>query len=147
MKVQPEITFRNLPHSEWIDADILRRARKLGIYSRDIIACRVLVEIPHWHQQEGRRFHVRIDLTVPGEEIVVTHAPTLHAMQRDLGETERAKHSEIEAPRKDIRLVIHEAFDIARRQLQDYARRRRRAVKTHVPRVRTAKARQIPAAP
>ena len=33
--------------------------------------------------------------------------------------------------RKDLRLVIREAFDVARRRLQDYARRHRRAVKTH----------------
>jgi len=136
MKVEPEVTFRNLSSSEWIKADIDRRVRKLNLYCPDIISCRVLLEIPHRHQQVGRRFHVRIDLTVPDEEIVVSHAPNLHAAQQDLGEAAWAKHAEIEATQKRVQLVIGKAFEIASRQLQDYGRRHRGAVKTHQPRTR-----------
>jgi hypothetical protein len=38
------------------------------------------------------------------------------------------------AVRKDVLLVVRSAFAAAKRQLQDYARRRRREVKTHTSR-------------
>ena len=131
MKAQPEVTFRNLQPKDWIEEDIRHRLEKLASYCPDIISSRVLVEISHRHQRGGKRFHVRIDLSVPGDTVVVSHAPTLRGLPGDLGETVPAKQAEFEAPRKDVRLVIREAFDIARRQLQDYARRHRGAVKAH----------------
>jgi hypothetical protein len=133
---EPEVTFRNMSSGGWLEEDIQRRVRKLNVYCPDIISSRALVEIPHRHQRSGKRFHVRIDLTVPGEHIVVSHGPTLRGLLRDLGRTAWAKQAEIESARKDIHLVVREAFDIARRQLCDYARRRRLAVKTHKPRSR-----------
>ena len=131
MKVETVITFRNLAPIDWVEADIQERAKRLRTYCSDITACRVLVEIPHRHRKHGNRFHIRIDLAVPGDEIAVSHAPDLHARQRDLEEAAPEKRMEIEALRKDGRLVIRQAFDNARRQLQDYARRRRLAVKAH----------------
>ena len=128
---QPIITFRNLSPIEAIEADIRQRAEDLGVYCADIISCRVLVEIPHRHHKHGNRFHIRIDVSVPGEEITVSHAPDLHGTQQDLEHTTSEKEVEIEAARKDGGLAIREAFDIARRRLQDSARRRRHAVKTH----------------
>jgi hypothetical protein len=133
MKVEPEVTFRNLQPIPWIEADIRRRAARLSSVCPDMISFRVLVEISHRHQRAGRRFHVRIDIAVPGDTIVVSHAPDLRGLPGDLGETMPAKRAEFEAPRKDARLVIGEAFDIAHRQLRDYARLHRGAVKVHTP--------------
>ena len=136
MKLRPIITFRNLSPIDWIEAEIQVRAQRLGTYCADIAACRVLVEIPHRHHKHGNRFHIRIDLSVPGEEIAVSHAPDSHTRQRDLEEAAPEKRVEIEAVRKDGRVVIREAFDIAKRQLQNYAQRRRHEVKTHKSRPR-----------
>ena len=131
MRLPLGVTFRGIPPSEWIEADIRKRAAKLDVYCRDIMSCRVVVDIPHWHHQEGNRLSLRIDVTVPGGEIAVNRESNLHASRQDLDEREWAKQFEVEGMRKDLRLVIREAFDAARRQLQDYARRQRRAVKTH----------------
>ena len=131
MKLPITITFRGFPPSEWIEADIRKRAAKLDAYCRDIMSCRVVVDIPHRHHEEGNRFSLRIDVTVPGEEIAVNHESNLHASKQDLDEREWVKEFEVEGMRKDLRLVIREAFDVARRRLQDYARVHRRAVKTH----------------
>lgn len=132
MKLQPIVTLRNLAPIDWIEAEIQLRVQRLGTYCADIAACRVLVEIPHRHHKRGNRFHIRIDLSVAGEEIVVSHAPDLHTRKRDLEEAAPEKRVEIEAVRKDGRLVIREAFDIAKRQLQDYAQRRRHEVNAQV---------------
>ena len=125
MKMQPVITFRNLSPIDWIQADIQERVQRLQTLRADITACRVLVEIPHRHHKHGNRFHIRIDLAVPGREIAVSQAPDLHTLERDLEVAAPKKRMEIEAVRKDGRLVISQAFAKARRQLRDYARSRR----------------------
>jgi ribosome-associated translation inhibitor RaiA len=102
MKTPMTITFRGMTPSEWMEMDIRGRAAKLDTYCRRITKCHVAVDIPHRHHEDGNRISVRIDMTVPGEELVVTHNS-----------------------RKDIRVVIGKAFEIARRQLREYASRRR----------------------
>jgi len=138
-----DIAFRNLSSIDWVEADIRKRAAKLASYCPDIQSCRVLVEVPHRHHRHGNRFHIRIDVTVPGEEVAVSHAPDLHGVQQDRGEMATEKGKEPDAARKDRRLVIREAFDIARRRLQDYAQRRRHAVKAHVSHPRPRRPRLI----
>jgi hypothetical protein len=70
-------------------------------------------------------------LTIPGEEIVVSHEPSLHGTLRDFDEAEHTKEAGIDAVHLYARVAIHEAFDRARRLLQDAVRRHRGAVKTH----------------
>ena len=131
MRLPLSIIFRGISPQHWMRADIRKRAEKLDRYYRDIMSCRVTVEIPHWHHEKGNQFRLRIDVTVPGGEIVVNHESSLHASLQDLGQGEEAKALEVEGMRKELRLAIREAFDVARRQLQDHARRQRGFVKTH----------------
>ena len=130
MRLTPSITFRGIESSPGLEAEILRRIRKLETYYDSIMGCRVLVEPVQRHHQAGNRYHVRIDLTVPGEEIVVAHEASLHATAQDTQIENARKESEPEPERKHALVAIHEAFDAARRQLQDYARRQRGTVKT-----------------
>jgi cold shock CspA family protein len=92
--------------------------------------CRVLVELGQRHHETGNRFHVRIDLTVPGEEIVVAHEASERATSRHVEAARITRLAEPDPARKHAVVAVHEAFDIARRRLQDYARRQRGAVKT-----------------
>ena len=103
------VTFRNLKASKTLEQDIRERVEKLETYYPDIKTCRVLVGVPHRHHERGNCFEVRIDMLVPGEEIAVSH-----------------QHLN-----KDVTLVVTAAFAAAKRQLQDYARRQRHAVKAH----------------
>jgi hypothetical protein len=73
----------------------------------------------------------RIDLTVPGAEIVVNHEPTLHNSLRRMESEEHAKGQELSAPHKDVYVAIRDAFKVARRKLQAYSHRRNGAVKHH----------------
>ena len=113
-----EVTFRNLEKSDWLERDIRHRAEKLETYWPRIVACRVLVSKPHRHNVNGSRFNVHIDLVVPGEEIAVSHSPHFRKQTED-------------GTRRNVRTVVRDAFAAAKRQLQDYARRRRLEVKTH----------------
>jgi cold shock CspA family protein len=88
-----------------------------------------MLELPHRHHQKGKPYHIRIDLTVPGGEIVVKRAPSLGARLRHLGERQIRKRVETNITHKNLRLAINDAFKAAGRRLQDYARRQRGDVK------------------
>ncbi len=123
-----QITFRNVKSPPEAELWIRSEAAKLGEFYRRIMGCRVAVESPHHHRQ-GDPYHVRIDLTVPGGELLIKHEPTLKTRARQLGEAELRKHLEARNPHKHLRQAIDDAFKAAGRRLQDYVRRQRGDVK------------------
>lgn len=133
MQLPIQISFRNMESSPALEAQIREEAEKLSAFYDNIIGCRVMAEFPHRHHTRGKRFHVRIDLTVPGSEIVVNHEPSLHHALQQTDDAELPKGLEVDAPHKDAFVAIHDAFKTARRQLQDYARKQTGAVKRHEP--------------
>ena len=136
MQLTPTITFRGVERTAALEAEVIARLGKLETYYPGIMGCRVLVELVQRHHEAGNRYHVRIDLTVPGEEIVVTHEASLRATTRDVDAEKITRLAEPDPERKHARVAIREAFDIARRRLQDYARRQRGTVKTAVRQAR-----------
>lgn len=99
MKTPLQITFRDLPHSDALETHIRDKAQKLEQLFAEIISCRVVVEQPARHQQQGKLFNIHIDLGVPGSEILVDRQAN-----------------------EDVYVALRDAFDAARRQLEDYAR-------------------------
>ena len=119
MGVTVSITFHRVDRSAWIENDIRKRAVRLGSYCQLLRSCRAVIDVPHRHHRHGNRFRLHIELVVPDEAIAVT------------------RDAPLAAPSHDLALVIREAFGVARRRLQDYARRHRLAVKQHsLPAVR-----------
>ncbi len=114
MQTPLQITVRNIEHSDALETRIRDKAQKLEEFCKHIMSCRVVVEAPHKHHHQGKQFNVRIDIGVPGNEIVVNH-----------------DHHE------DVYVALRDAFNAAKRQLEDYARKIRGDVKTHEPK-RTA---------
>ncbi|BCB95610.1 hypothetical protein JZK55_05320 [Dissulfurispira thermophila] len=108
MKVQLQITAHNVELSDFIKEDIREKAEKLNTYYDQIMRCRVVVDVPHRHKREGILYDVHIYMTVPGGEI---------AIKREQNE--------------DLAVAIRDAFDAARRKLEDYARKQRKDVKYH----------------
>ena len=133
MNVPPTITFRRMRQTDALDADVRKRLSRLETYCPSLMGARVLIEPMERHHRGGNRFHVRIDLTVPGEEIAVSHEASLRAGARALGALKTRKADEPDPTRKLLGVAIREAFDVARRRLQDYVRRQRGSVKTHAP--------------
>jgi cold shock CspA family protein len=141
MKSQLQITFRNMKPSEEIEGWIRAEAAKLDTLYSQVMGCRVAVEVPHRHHKRGRPYHIRIDLTVPGGEIVVKREPSLSARARQLDEREIKKNSEVKIIHKSLRTAINDAFKAAGRRLQDYARRQRGDIKSQslLPEARVTK--------
>lgn len=133
MKLPPQVTFRNMDPPENVEACIRSQVAKLETYYDRIMSCRVIVEVPHRHHHDGNLYHIRIDLTVPGGEVVVKKEASLHATEQQIDRDKRTKREEIHSSHKVINLAIREAFEAARRQLQDFARRQRGDVKMEEP--------------
>lgn len=130
--IPPQITFHGLQPSEELERDVRDRVAWLEQFYTGVLGCRVRLEVPHRHHSHGRHMHVHIELTVPGGgPIVIAHEPSLQPTLKDVNEPEAHKDSEIAAVHRYARVAIHEAFDVARRRLQDFAREQRGDVKTH----------------
>ncbi|MGA7954166.1 MAG: HPF/RaiA family ribosome-associated protein [Gloeobacterales cyanobacterium] len=112
MQLPLQVTFRNIPSSEAVEAKIHEKVEKLEKFYDRLIGCRVALEAPHRHHQ-GNLYHIRIDLTVPGGELVINRTPPEHQAH------------------EDIYVAIRDAFKAAKRKLQDYARLQRQDVKVH----------------
>jgi ribosome-associated translation inhibitor RaiA len=130
--IPTQVTFRGLQPLDALEADIRERAAWLEQFYDGIIRCRVLVELPHRHRRDGRHFHVRIELTVPGgAPIVISHEPSLHGTMKHVEEDAHHKEAEIDAVHRHAAVAVREAFDAARRRLEDFVREQRGAVKWH----------------
>ena len=108
MKIPLQVTFRDMPPSEAVETRIREKADKLGRFYDRIIHCRVVIEMPQRHKHQGKLHCVRIDLSVPGAELVANHAQD-----------------------EDVYIALRDAFDAITRQMEDWARRQRGEVKTH----------------
>ena len=82
MQIPLQITLRNIAKSEAVEAEIRKKAEKLDRYHRHIVSCRVVVEIPSRHKQQGKEFVVRLDIKVPGSEIVINARPSRRPLRR-----------------------------------------------------------------
>ena len=136
MEIPLKITFRDMPPSKAIENNIRERAAKLESLHDGITGCRVNLEAPHRHHHKGKSYVVRIDITVPGGELVINRAPKRlkaarapnQELEKDLAENHKpSKH----AAHEDAYVAIRDAFNAAERKLKDFARRRRGKVKAH----------------
>ncbi len=109
MRVPLEITSRNVDLTDDLNELIREKAKKLDAVFENIISCRVMIDMPHRSQQSGSAYNVRIEMTIPGGELVVKREP--HA---------------------DLFVAISKTFEIASRQLKEHASRQRGDVKVHM---------------
>jgi len=95
-----QITFRHMDTSAAVETRVRELANHLGVFSDRIQSCRVVVDSPHRHHHQGKVFNVKVQLGLPGEDVVV-----------DMERPQRDGH-------EDVYVVLRDAFDAARRQLQ-----------------------------
>jgi cold shock CspA family protein/ribosome-associated translation inhibitor RaiA len=114
MQVPPQIVLRDVPDAPAVEARVTELVERLEKFAPRMIGCRVVVERASNRHREGNPYRVTIDATIPGREIVVG---------RDPGENR--DHA-------DVAVALRDAFDAARRRLEDAVREQRGEVKTHV---------------
>lgn len=108
MQLPIQITLRDIPASEALEDTIRKKAEKLDQYYHRITSCRVVIELTQNHKHQGKVYNARIDIKVPGKELVVTHQ----------------EH-------QDLYVALRDAFDAVVRQLEDHASVRQGNVKRH----------------
>lgn len=114
MQVPLQIAFEGMEPSPEIEKDVRERAEKLERYSDQIISCRVVVEMPHQRHEIGNLYNVKIHVTMPDKgDIVVARNPEKHHAHEEIGVT------------------LRDAFDAARRQLEDWERKHGGRTKRH----------------
>jgi len=107
MQTPLQIAVRNVEDSDAARTLARKCVEKLEVFYERITSCRVMIEVPQrFPAGTPIAYNVRVDVRVPGEEIVI----------------KRQAHPELHT-------AIQEAFDAAGRRLQDYARRMRGDVK------------------
>ncbi|BAZ80746.1 MAG: cold shock domain-containing protein [Sphaerospermopsis kisseleviana] len=100
MKIQPEITYRNVEKSEAIDNLVHEKIAKLENICNYINSCHIAIEKIHDRPRSGSPYRVRIDLTVPpGHELAAEKNPG-----------EGVQYQPLDA-------VVRETFDAMRQQL------------------------------
>ncbi len=115
MKVPPRVSFHGVPVSDELEALVLEEVAKLERYHERITTCQVVVDQPHHRHAQGNLFSVHIRLGLPGGEIEVHREPPQHRAH------------------EDFRVALRDAFDAARRRLQDFVRRQRGQTKHREP--------------
>ena len=109
MQIPLEISTRDITLTSPIEAELRKRVDKLERHYNRITSCRIALERPTGnHHQEGGPFRVRVDVTVPGSELVADK-------QAD-----------------EIFAAVRDAFDAAERQVEAFVERRRGYVKSPV---------------
>jgi ribosomal subunit interface protein len=106
MKTQLQVTYRNMSPSAALEAEIREKAEKLERFWDQTISCRVVLEAENHRHRHGNLYRVNLEIKVPDKEIIAGRASDLHQAH------------------DDVYVAIRDAFDSARRQLEDYNKRR-----------------------
>lgn len=114
METQPIISYEGIEPMPHIQQRIEAEIDKLERYFGHIISCRVVVRVPGRRHHHGNLYEVAVHLSLPdGREVMASEGSSEGNAQTDL------------------LIAIRGAFDAARRQLQDKARKLRGSVKHH----------------
>ena len=71
-----EITFRNLDHSDAVEAKVREKVEKLEQIFDRITSCRVRIEAINRQHTKGNLYQVHIEVGVPGKQVMVDHRKT-----------------------------------------------------------------------
>jgi len=108
MKPSLTIRFSGMARSEALEDAIRSHVDHLGRLCSELIACRATVSKESRHGLPGGPFSVQLDVTLPGRELVVSHA-----------------HEH------DAYIALGDAFVAMKRRLEDTVQIRRGEVKQH----------------
>jgi cold shock CspA family protein/ribosome-associated translation inhibitor RaiA len=113
MTANLQLTFRGFPAPLLAEERIRTRVERLEhIYPR-ITGCHVVAENAHRRHHKGKLYAFRIDLTVPGDELIVNRE-------------HHDKHAH-----EDFFVAMRDSFDAMEHQLRALAARQRGEVKAH----------------
>lgn len=102
MNTQLELTFRDMESSDSTEFVVREQLEKLERHCPSLVSCRVVISAPTKRQTKGGHFHVKVDLKLPGAEIVADRDP-------------EEKHSH-----EDCHSAVRDAFRAALREIDKH---------------------------
>mgnify|MGYP001306874339 CR=1 FL=1 len=106
MQTPLEIDFNGVEKSAALEAKITEKFNKLSRHFSRLTSCRVVVAKPHRHSKGSNPFLIKIELGLPGQP------PVMVSSARD------PDHDH-----EDVLIALRDAFDVARRKLEDLSAR------------------------
>ncbi len=103
-----QITIRDIPGSAALEAHLRSKSAKLKQFYKNMTSCRIVLEFEQKHKHRGKLYNVKLDVTVPGKELVVTNKTN-----------------------EDVYVAVRDAFTAIIRQLDNLSHKRHGRVKTH----------------
>lgn len=109
MQVTPEVASRDVPRTSEVDAAIDAGITALEATGERITSVRVMVELPHRRHRTGNAYHVRVDVRIPGIEVVVNRSPSTSGPETpevaiaDAFKTAKVRLLERTAKRRELR--------------------------------------------
>jgi ribosome-associated translation inhibitor RaiA len=132
MAVPVQLTLRDVRRTERLEEEVDRRVAALARIFPRIERCRVTIEKPHRSRAAGNRYRIRIELAVPGEDVVVVQDPATVGDLKAAGEETVSKADEAaDVEHRSLLVTLRDSFEAARRQLQAHADRLKGEVKAH----------------
>lgn len=114
METDPQIVFEHMESSEALRARVLQELDELEKFFGRITSARVSMSPPPQEHKKGYLYRTNIHLVLPGgKEVAVSHNPVGGRAEQDMYTS------------------VQEAFEVARRQLQDQVRLMEGKVKAH----------------
>ncbi|MEO7163874.1 MAG: HPF/RaiA family ribosome-associated protein, partial [Bdellovibrionia bacterium] len=113
MEVPLRLTFKNLDPSNAVASHVRELLDRLAKFYPRIVSCLVIIEVPHRNHQKGNLFLIHIILNIPGGELAIK------------------QHQKLAVANQDIYVAIHEAFDRAKRGLDEHNQIQNRQIKKH----------------
>jgi len=107
MQVPIELSFHGCDHSDALEGEIHARVAKIEEYYGRIMSCRVVVELPHKSHNQGKRFHINVDMSLPGAG---------HATHHDHGTN---------PAHEDVHVAVRDAFNAVEQQVKKIVGKRR----------------------
>jgi ribosomal subunit interface protein len=108
MAIPLEITMLDIEKTPLIEERIQKKVDKMSQYFDRIESCKVVVEEPQKHKHQGKLYNVRIEVIVPGKQLVAN------------------KH-----PNEDLYVAMRDSFLAMYRQLEGFSHKIRGDTKNH----------------
>jgi ribosome-associated translation inhibitor RaiA len=121
-----EITFKGLDKSAAVEAKITEKVAKLEKVFDRMTHCRVVVAAPNKHAHKGKSYEIKIDVGIPD------HAPLILTHESAVGHAQ-----------EDLMIALRDAFDAAKRRLDDIAARLKGSAKAERGRRRPSPVREL----
>jgi ribosomal subunit interface protein len=114
MQATPEVIFKNVDRSDWVENYVAERLAHLERFAQDITHCHVTLTREQASHRKGNRYSVMVEVRVPPRHDLAVK-----------------KEKQVHDPQMQLPAVINEAFGAIEKQLKKTVAVRRGEVKTH----------------